>query len=74
VRPDFDPDFFGLDTPESQRRVSDADNEGVTARSGFRDDFDVLATAEAEFQQTASEGSEAPGSGAHADDHPFVSG
>jgi hypothetical protein len=74
VRPDFHPDFFGFDTAERQRRVSDADNEGITARPGLRNDFDVFATAEAEFQQAASEGREALGSGAHADDHPFASG
>jgi hypothetical protein len=50
VRRDFDPDGFGLATPESQRRVPDADNERITAGPGFRNDLDVLAAAEAELQ------------------------
>jgi len=48
--------------PKSQRRVSDADNEGIAAGPGFRNDFDVLTAAEAELQQTANQGSEASGS------------
>jgi hypothetical protein len=74
VRLGIDPNCFGFASPEGQRRIPDADNKGITPRPRFRNDLDVLTATKAEFEQTANEGGEASGSGAHADDHPLGSG
>jgi hypothetical protein len=74
VRPDIDPNVLGFAAPQGQRRVTDADNKRIPARPGFRNDFDLLPGAEAEFEQTAIQGGQLAFMGAHTDDHPRGTG
>ena len=74
MRLDIDPNVCGFTPPQRQRRIADADYEGVPARPGLGKDFDVLTAAESEFQQPTIERREVLGSRAHADNHPLGSG
>jgi hypothetical protein len=61
-------------TPESERCITDADDEGIPAGSSLGEDFHLLAAAKAEFEQPAVEQSELFGTGAHAHDYAGRSG